>query len=63
MFGPFTLILAVLIALVVGYVARLYVAKRWPNEQKLVDTIATKYGEAAATKVAIAIGEAKSKLR
>lgn len=48
--------------LIVGYVGRLYVAKRWPDEHKLVDMVATKYGEGAVVDLRAAMARAKAKL-
>jgi hypothetical protein len=35
------------LALVVGYVARKYVGKRWPNAEEALDVVAKEYGERA----------------
>lgn len=41
------LVVVGVVTFVIGYVARRYVEKKWPNEAALMDAVATRYGKAA----------------
>lgn len=48
MFNTTTEIILVLLAFALGYIARKYAEKTWPDDAAHVDAVATKYGESAA---------------
>lgn len=57
----FEILIVLAIGLVVGWIARVYFERHYPDETAMLDTVATKYGEAAATNLSNAMRDAQAK--
>lgn len=60
MFNTTSEILIGIVLFALGYAARKFVEKVWPDEAKAIDAVATKYGEAAQAQVKAVIAKAKA---